>query len=72
MQERRISEEQVARTLNRPHRVYAGRNDRIVAERDTERGNILRVVYIESTEGSQVVSALVVTAVRMAAKGTRT
>ena len=46
MRERRISEQQVVRTINQPDVVKVGANNRLIAERTTSQGNRLRVVYI--------------------------
>jgi hypothetical protein len=72
MRERRISEQQVVRAVNKPDVVKQGQNNRLIAERTTTQGNILRVVYIEVPEGLQLVSALVVTVVRIAGRRTQT
>ena len=72
MRERRISEQQVIRTINQPDVLKSGTNDRLIAELIANQGNTLRVVYIESQDGPQLVSALVVTAVRIAPRRTLT
>jgi hypothetical protein len=64
MKQRRISERQVIRTLEEPDMTYPSKG-KLVAERRTTQGNTLRVVYIESPEGPQVVSAVVITAIRI-------
>lgn len=58
MIERRISENQVRNTLNNPDRTYPGRGGRTIAERETEAGNTLRVIYIDRPEGPLIVSVL--------------
>jgi hypothetical protein len=60
LRERRISLEQIKRTLNHPHRLER-QGERFVAERDTTRGNVLRVVYTLEQDGA----ALIVTAIRI-------
>jgi hypothetical protein len=72
MRERRISEQQVARTINQPDVVKVGAKNRLIAERATSQGNTIRVVYIETQDGPLLVSAVVVTAVRIAPRRIRT
>jgi hypothetical protein len=62
MRERRISERQIAATLNRPDRVVPGHSGRLIAERDTAVGNVLRVVFVEPHGGTV---AYVITAYRV-------
>ena len=63
IRDRRIGINQVERTLRTPERLRLERN-RLVAERETEAGNIIRVVYVERlTERGAV--ALVITAIRV-------
>lgn len=57
---RRISLEQIKRTLNHPHRLER-QGERFIAERDTTQGNILRVVYTLEQDGA----ALVLTVIRI-------
>ena len=52
MREQRVSERQVATTLRNPDRLLPGHSGRLVAERNTEAGNIVRVVYEERNGGS--------------------
>ncbi len=60
MRQRRISYDQVRRTVNDPHRLSESRG-RWVAERDTAHGNILRVVYTVEPDGA----ALIITVIRI-------
>lgn len=61
MQQRRVSARQIARTLNNPDRVFPSRGA-LVAERRTDAGNTLRVIYVEREGGS---TAYVSTVYRM-------
>ena len=61
---RRISESQVERVVLKPHRRYESRG-RLVAERDTEHGNTVRVVYTEEEGRAQVITAVIITAIRI-------
>ena len=63
MQDRRISRNQVERSLRDPDRLRLERN-RLVAERDTAAGNYIRVVYVERLTDHGTV-ALVITAIRI-------
>jgi hypothetical protein len=65
MRERRISEAQVIRTIDQPDSVVTSRGA-LVAERRTAGGNTLRVVYREQAGEQQVISAVVITAIRIA------
>jgi prolyl oligopeptidase PreP (S9A serine peptidase family) len=62
MVKRRISARQVLTTLNRPDRVVPTHSDRLIAERRTEAGNTIRVVYVEQHGGT---TAYVITVYRV-------
>lgn len=63
--QRNVSRNVILRTLNEPNRVYQS-GDKMVAERFTEAGNVVRVVYVERVK-NQVEDALIVTVVRRSA-----
>ena len=52
MRQRRISERQVVATVSMPDRRSLGHSGRIVAERTTEVGNTIRVIYEEIDGGT--------------------
>jgi len=52
MRQRRLSERQVVSTLELLDRVFPGQTGRLVAERDTDVGNVLRVVFEELADGA--------------------
>jgi hypothetical protein len=66
MVERRISWSQVERTVTSPTRRLASTNPpgRIIAERENESGNTLRVVYVEEITGTDIV-ARIITVIRI-------
>ena len=65
MRQRNIPRNQIMRALNEPERVYKS-GDKIVAERSTEMGNVVRVIYVESFEtDAPEVDAFIVSLVRM-------
>lgn len=64
MRQRNIPRNQIMRTLNEPERVY-GSGDAIVAERSTEAGNVVQVVYVEQFEPDSEIDAFVITLVRI-------
>lgn len=66
MTERHISKRQIELALSHPDRLSLNQ-DRLIAERDTEMGNVIRVVYVEqlTDEGE---CAHGVTAIRIAGK----
>lgn len=69
MAERRISDAQVGRIITNPSRRYPSMNPsgRIIAERMTDQGNTLRVVYVErATE--EGVGIRVITVIRIGRK----
>jgi hypothetical protein len=47
MRQRRVSERQVAAAIQNPDRVLPGHSGRLIAERTSELGNVLRVIYEE-------------------------
>jgi len=51
------------RTLNEPERAYPG-GDAKVAERSTEAGNVIRVIYVERPESYLGMDAFIVSLVR--------
>lgn len=63
MRQRNIPRGQIMRTLNEPERVYSS-GDKEVAERPTESGNVIRVVYVERPEGYPETDAFIVSLVR--------
>jgi hypothetical protein len=63
MRQRNISRNQIVRTLNEPERFYPS-GDAMVAERSTEAGNVVQVVYVEDFEPDSEVDAFVITLVR--------
>lgn len=63
MRQRNIPRNQILRTLNEPERVYES-GDKMVAERSTEAGNVVRVVYVESFEAAPEIDAFIVSLVR--------
>jgi hypothetical protein len=64
MRQRNISRNQIVRTLNEPERVYLN-GDAMVAERSTEAGNVVQVVYVEDFEPDPEVDAFIITLVRI-------
>lgn len=65
MRQRNIPRRQVLRTLNEPERSYPGTEEgELVAERTTEAGNVVRVVYLEETEEHPGYDAYIITLVR--------
>jgi hypothetical protein len=63
MRQRNIPRSQIMRTLNEPEQAYPN-GDTMVAERSTEAGNVVRVVYVENFEPDPEVDAFVITLVR--------
>lgn len=63
MRQRNIPRNQIMRTLNEPERVYES-GKKMVAERSTEAGNVIQVVYVENFEPDPEVDAFVITLVR--------
>ncbi len=63
MRQRNIPRNQIMRTLNEPELVESN-GDAMVAERSTEAGNMIQVVYVESFEPDPEVDAFVITLVR--------
>ncbi len=63
MRQRNIPRRQIMRTLNEPERVDES-GDKMVAERATEAGNVIRVVYIEKPEDYPEADAFIVSLVR--------
>lgn len=63
---RNVSPSQVKRTLTAPTRLYPSTAPpgRLIAERETELGNVIRVVYVER-ERAQDTTAHVVTVIRI-------
>ena len=72
MRERNISRRQVESVVKRPDRQYPDPEDAAltIAERLTDMGNTLRVVYAETSSGLELRTVVVVTVIR--AKGDRT
>lgn len=66
MAQRRISAGQVQRTILAPDKATLSPVGTIIAERLTGAGNILRVVYAENSQGTMVISAHVITVIRIA------
>lgn len=64
MRERKISKRQVEKAVLEPHRQFTSKG-RQVAERGTAHGNVLRVVYNAGYSGTEIVSAVIITAVRI-------
>ncbi|MEJ7841807.1 MAG: DUF4258 domain-containing protein [Rubrobacter sp.] len=62
MRQRNIPRNQILRTLNEPERVYPSKG-KMVAERSTEAGNVIQVVYVERA-GDYGEDAFVVSLVR--------
>lgn len=63
MRQRNIPRNQIMRTLNEPERVYES-GGKIVAERSTETGNVVQVVYVKDFEADPEVDAFIVSLVR--------
>lgn len=63
MRQRNIPRNQIMRTLNEPERDYPS-GDKRVAERTTEAGNVIQVVYVENYEPDPSVDAFIITLVR--------
>lgn len=63
MRQRNIPRNQILRTLNEPERAYES-GGKMVAERSTEAGNVVRVVYVESFEADPMIDAFIVSLVR--------
>ncbi len=67
MRQRNIPRQQILRTLNEPERSYPGAEvGESVAERSTEGGNVVRVVYVEEPEEHPGYDAYIITLVRRA------
>lgn len=64
MRQRNIPRNQIMRTLNEPELVESS-GDAMVAERSTEAGNVIQVVYVENFEPDPEVDAFVITLVRI-------
>lgn len=64
--QRNVSRNVILQTLNEPNRVYQS-GDKMVAERFTEAGNVVRVVYVERVKNQVEKDALIVTVVRRSA-----
>lgn len=64
MRQRNVSRNQIMRTLNEPAQVYPN-GDAMVAERSTEAGNVVQVVYVEDFEPDPEVDAFIITLVRI-------
>ncbi len=62
MRQRNIPRSQILRTLNEPEQVYPS-GGKMVAERSTEAGNVIQVVYVERA-GDYEEDAFVVSLVR--------
>lgn len=62
MRQRNISRNQILRTLNEPERLYPS-GGKMVAERSTEAGNVIQVIYVERS-GNYEEDAFVVSLVR--------
>ena len=58
MDQRKISENQVRRALANPDRVWQSYDGRMIAERATATGAVLRVVYVDRPEGPLVVTVV--------------
>lgn len=63
MRQRHISRNQILRTLNDPERAYPS-GDKMVAERSTEAGNVIQVVYVGRSEDHPEEDAFIVSLVR--------
>ena len=63
MRQRNIPRNQIMRTLNEPKRVYRS-GEKMVAERSTEAGNVIQVVYVETPEEHPDADAFIVSLVR--------
>ncbi len=63
MRQRNIPRNQILRTLNEPERVEKS-GDAMVAERSTEAGNTVQVVYVENYEPNPKIDAFIITLVR--------
>jgi hypothetical protein len=65
MRQRNIPRRQVLRVLNEPEKRYAGAEEgELVAERSTEAGNVVQVVFIERPEAHPGYDAFIITLVR--------
>lgn len=72
MQLRRISRRQVENTIKNPDRLRLDlERDRLIAERDTPHGNVLRVVYTMVLEADGTQGVYVITVIRIGRKGKR-
>ncbi|MBA2624035.1 MAG: DUF4258 domain-containing protein [Acidimicrobiia bacterium] len=63
MRQRNIPRGQIMRTLNEPERAYPS-GDTKVAERSTEAGNVIQVIYVERPESYPGMDAFIVSLVR--------
>lgn len=63
MRQRNIPRNQILRTLNDPERVYPS-GDKVVAERSTEAGNMIQVIYVERPGYQAEEDAFIVSLVR--------
>ena len=63
MRQRNIPRNQILRTLNEPERVDTS-GDKKVAERSTEVGNVIQVIYIENPKNYPGMDAFVISLVR--------
>ena len=63
MRQRNIPRKQILRTLNEPERLYSS-GDKRVAERSTEAGNVIRVIYVEDSNDYPDADAFIVSLVR--------
>lgn len=61
MRQRNIPRNQIMRTLNEPDRAYPS-GDKMVAERSTQAGNVIQVVYVETPD--EQADAFIVSLVR--------
>lgn len=66
VRQRNISHNNILLTLNEPERLYQS-GDKMVAERFTEAGNVIQVVYVERAEHQPEEDAFIVTVVRRSA-----
>jgi hypothetical protein len=63
MRQRNVPRSQIMRTLNEPERAFPGAEEgELVAERPTQAGNVIRVVYTEDPEPD--IEAFIITLVR--------